>query len=189
MSRVSKRLILSDLLILFYVVCVFYVLPACVCMCAYGGQKRALHPVIGSLLLCECVYMWHVCAGVYPCVYVHTCVQTEWGCMLFCSVTPFEKELLTELEAWLAVNKPQRYNCLHFPQSSACGSTRVCAIMPGFFMWIPRSEPRTSLVQQAFLACVISLTPCKVYLRKQFSQKHFWEEWCIYLMSGLLDNI
>lgn len=70
MSRVSKRLILSGLLILFYVVCVFYVLPACVCMCAYGGQKRALHPVIGSLLLCECVYMWHVCAGVYPCVYV-----------------------------------------------------------------------------------------------------------------------
>lgn len=71
MSRVSKRLILSDLLILFYVVCVFYVLPACVCMCAYGGQNRALHPVIGSLLVCECICGMYVQVCILVCMCIH----------------------------------------------------------------------------------------------------------------------
>lgn len=167
-------------------VCFMFYLLVCVCV---PMEVRIGHCIL-SLGLCCCVnvYVACMCRCVSLCVCAYMC--TNW---IRLYVVLFRYSLWERASHWtwslVGSQQAQRYNCLHFPQSSACGSARVCAIMPGFFMWIPRSEPRASFVQQVFLARVISLTPCNVYLRKQFSQKHFREEWCIYLMSGLLDNI
>lgn len=71
MSRVSKRLILSDLLILFYVVCFMFYLLVCVCV---PMEVRKGHCIL-SLGLCCCVNVYICGIYVQVCILVCMCIH------------------------------------------------------------------------------------------------------------------
>lgn len=134
----------------------FYLL---VCVRLLPMKVRKGHPVFGSLLLCERICGMYVQVCILVCVCTHVC--TNWTRMYVVLFSYYTWEWASHW-AWSVVGSQQAPEIKLSPLSTELGygSAGVCAIMPGF-MWMLRSEPRTSFAQQVFLARVIYLTPCK----------------------------